>query len=71
MTYRVGAKGQVVIPKPIRDRIGLLPGEEVDFSVQAGRIVMEPRRRRPTLGGRFQRTGMAARLLADRAEEPE
>jgi AbrB family looped-hinge helix DNA binding protein len=29
MTYRVGPKGQVVIPKSIRDRLGISTGDEV------------------------------------------
>lgn len=31
MTHKVGAKGQVVIPKAIRERIGIVPGDEVAF----------------------------------------
>lgn len=31
MTHKVGAKGQVVIPKAIRERIGIRPGDEVAF----------------------------------------
>jgi antitoxin PrlF len=31
MTHKVGVKGQVVIPKAIRDRIGIQPGDEVAF----------------------------------------
>ena len=31
MTRKVGVKGQVVIPKAIRDRIGIRPGDEVAF----------------------------------------
>jgi AbrB family looped-hinge helix DNA binding protein len=31
MTHKVGIKGQVVIPKAIRERIGILPGDEVTF----------------------------------------
>lgn len=70
MTGRVGAKGQVVIPKALRDRVNLQPGDEVDFELRDDRIVVTARRRPSGLGGRFARSGMAARLLDDRAREP-
>src|SRR5487761_2532865 len=31
MTHRVGAKGQIVIPKDLRERAGLVPGADVEF----------------------------------------
>ncbi|MBA2348975.1 MAG: AbrB/MazE/SpoVT family DNA-binding domain-containing protein [Solirubrobacterales bacterium] len=67
---RIGAKGQVVIPKAIRDRIGLHPGDEVEFEVHDERVVVVLANRPGGLGGRFAGSGMAARLLADRADEP-
>jgi AbrB family looped-hinge helix DNA binding protein len=70
MIHRVGAKGQVVIPKDLRDRVGLHPGMAVDFALENERIVLLPRRSGSRLGGRFAGSGMAARLLQDRGAEP-
>ncbi|MCA1689040.1 MAG: AbrB/MazE/SpoVT family DNA-binding domain-containing protein [Actinobacteria bacterium] len=70
MTRRVGAKGQVVIPKSIRERMNLHPGDEVDFELRRDEIVLVPRRDARVLSGRFARSGMAARLLEERAHEP-
>jgi AbrB family looped-hinge helix DNA binding protein len=35
---RVTSKGQVTIPKAIRDEFGLLPGSEVEFVAEDGQI---------------------------------
>ena len=70
MTGHIGAKGQVVIPKSIRDRVNLHPGDEVDFEPREQQIVLVARRQPSALGGRFARSGMAARLLEDRDREP-
>jgi AbrB family looped-hinge helix DNA binding protein len=70
MTSRIGAKGQVVIPKRLRDRVSLHPGDEVEFELDGDAIVLTARRRPNHLGGRFAHSGMARRLLEDRAREP-
>jgi AbrB family looped-hinge helix DNA binding protein len=70
MTTRIGTKGQVVIPKPVRDLARVHPGDEVDIVFDQDRIVIAPRRRADALGGRFAHSGMAARLLEDRRSEP-
>jgi AbrB family looped-hinge helix DNA binding protein len=70
MTHRVGAKGQVVIPKDLRERTGLRPGADVEFELDGQRLSLKAARDRPRLGGRFAQSGMAERLLEDRAREP-
>lgn len=40
----VGKKGQVTIPKEIRERFGLKEGEKVIFEVRGDEIVMRPKR---------------------------
>ena len=41
MATTVTSKGQVTIPKPVRDRLGIEPGDGVEFELTAdGRIVM-------------------------------
>lgn len=36
MNSVVGAKGQVTIPKPLRDSLGLVPGVRLEFEDRAG-----------------------------------
>ncbi len=39
----VTSRGQTVIPKPIRDYLGLQPGDSVDFVVQdGGEVLVRP-----------------------------
>ena len=49
----VTSKGQVTIPKPVRDRLGIQPGSKVDFEVadngraflrKAGKRLVKPSR---------------------------
>lgn len=35
----VSERGQVTIPKALRDRLGIRPGEVLDFSEEKGRLV--------------------------------
>ncbi|MGH9272005.1 MAG: AbrB/MazE/SpoVT family DNA-binding domain-containing protein [Ilumatobacteraceae bacterium] len=44
MTNRIGPKGQIVIPKDLRDRVSLHPGDEVDFELRGDRQVAGRRR---------------------------
>jgi antitoxin PrlF len=70
MTQKMGAKGQVVIPKDLRDQIGIGPGDDVAFEPLADGIVVRRATEHAPLRGRFAKSGMAARLLEDRRKEP-
>jgi antitoxin PrlF len=49
---RMTSKGQVTIPKRVRDLLGLKPGSEVEFVVtNDGRIALKTKEERPK--GRF------------------
>ena len=39
MKTTISEKGQVTIPKPLRDRLGLLPGQVLDFREEKGKLV--------------------------------
>ena len=40
MQTRVSTKGQIVIPSPLRRRLGLRAGDPLDISVEKDRIVL-------------------------------
>lgn len=39
MKTRVSEKGQVTIPKKLRDQLGIRVGDELDFEAEHGRLV--------------------------------
>jgi len=48
-TKKIGPKGQVVIPKRIRDALGLKPGVDVTIEVRGEEIVIS----RPKIEGSY------------------
>lgn len=40
MSMKIGERGQVTIPKRLRERLGLRPGSEVEFRVEGNRLVL-------------------------------
>ena len=38
----VGEKGQVVVPKDIRDHLGIKPGSSIMFEVKENEVVIKP-----------------------------
>ena len=71
MTYRVGPKGQVVIPKELRDELGIEPGDEVSFWRHEDHVALRPTHRRPALRGRFARRDLVGELERQRAGDLE
>jgi len=56
MTVRVTSKGQVTIPKRVRDRLGIKSGTKVDFEVgEDGRAFLQRVGARAATPSRFRR----------------
>ena len=70
MTSRVGPKGQVVIPKTMRDRLGLRPGDEVTFELEGRTVRVERATSGEPLRGRFHDQNLVGTLERDRRAEP-
>ena len=50
MTLAIDKAGRVVLPKPVRDRLGIHPGAELDMHVEAdGEIRLRVKKARPAL----------------------
>ena len=71
MTSRIGPKGQVVIPKALRDELGIDPGDEVAFSIEDGAVLVEPVKEWRSLKGILKGRGLVAELEADHRWEIE
>jgi AbrB family looped-hinge helix DNA binding protein len=46
MQTKLSTKGQVVLPGPLRRKLGLRPGDPLDVRTDDGSIVLTPRRKR-------------------------
>jgi len=45
MQTTVSTKGQVVLPAPLRRRLGIRAGDALEAGIEAGRITLTPRKR--------------------------
>jgi antitoxin PrlF len=66
---RVGTKGKVVIPKPVRDLLGIRPGTEVTFTVDGGAVTLRPFPHLRDMGGAFRGSELMVDLLDERRLE--
>jgi AbrB family looped-hinge helix DNA binding protein len=71
MTHRVGPKGQVVIPKELREEFGIESGDEVSFWRHGDHVAVRPARGGPPLLGRFRNSGLTAALEGERRADRE
>ncbi len=69
MTHRVGAKGQVVIPKELRDELGIEPGDEVNFWLHEDHVAVRPAEHRRPLRGRFRGSALTKALMDERTAD--
>jgi len=67
----LSTKGQIVIPKKVRDRLGVRPGTRFRVEVEGDRILLVPLRETvgAALFGRFKGTDLLGDLRAEHQRE--
>ena len=70
MTYSVGPKGQVVIPKHLRDALRIQPGNEILFERRGDEVILRKAGSEP-LKGRFAGHALTEALADARREDRE
>lgn len=68
VSYSVGTKGQVVIPKQIRDALHIQPGQEIEFEQRGDEVILRKSASQPLLG-RFAGRELTDALAKERREE--
>jgi AbrB family looped-hinge helix DNA binding protein len=43
-TLKLDKAGRIVLPKPVRDELGLSPGDTLDLSLEGEQVMLRPRR---------------------------
>jgi len=73
MTYKVGPKGQVVLPKALRDELGIRPGDEVEVERRGDGLLVQRAAPRSRVYGALADTDvdLLADLRAERQAETE
>jgi len=73
MLARLSSKGQLVIPKPIRQALGLRTGTQFHVRLDGGRIILEPVTTSPVeaLYGKYADADFLAELEAEHRQEIE
>jgi AbrB family looped-hinge helix DNA binding protein len=49
MTLKIDKAGRVILPKPVRDRLGLCAGSDLEIQETPEGVVLKPADRRPSL----------------------
>jgi AbrB family looped-hinge helix DNA binding protein len=50
MQTRVSTKGQIVLPGPIRRRLGIRAGDSLNAEIEGGSVILTPLQKRPPKG---------------------
>lgn len=72
MVVRVSSKGQLVIPKSIRDAMGIRKGMEMHVEIDGDRIILQPidaENPLDSLYGRLAETDLLSKLEAEHEKE--
>jgi AbrB family looped-hinge helix DNA binding protein len=69
MTHRVGPKGEVEIPKELRDQLDLRPGDEVTFWQEGDHVAVRRAEPATPLRGRFAHRPLVATLEEERTRD--
>jgi AbrB family looped-hinge helix DNA binding protein len=74
MKGTVSERGQVTIPKRLREQLGIAPGQVLDFDIEAGRLVATKRLQRDPVDavyGVLGRPGSTDEAITELRGEPD